>query len=195
MRLVLRLFGLVCAVFFVVSPLIALLAKLRLRPQGDEESDQLDLANIFGGSELKSRARAFRGGSIINWYGGTQLDLRGATLAPGGADLAVRDLFGGIDIRVPPEWRVELRSRSFAGGSGRQRSPRRPLARCARAAGEGAFALRRRLNQRGARPPFAGRSAGRGRSHLGRGGSSQRALDNRRAAAIFAEARLADFFC
>ncbi len=121
MRLFFRLLGLVCALFFVISPLVALVAKLRLRSSGDlgsfEQSDELHLANIFGGSEITSSAQAFRGGSIINWYGGTQLDLRGATLAPGGADLVVRDLFGGIDIRVPPEWRVELRSRSFAGGS------------------------------------------------------------------------------
>ena len=88
MRLLLRLIALALALFFVGGPVAALAAKLRLRSQsrsgGDAESEELHLRNIFGGSDIKSRATAFRGGSILNWYGGTRLDLRDATLAPGG---------------------------------------------------------------------------------------------------------------
>lgn len=37
---------------------------------GDEESDELGLVAVFNGIELKSRATAFRGGSMLAWLGG-----------------------------------------------------------------------------------------------------------------------------
>ena len=43
---------------------------------------------------------------MLAWFGGITLDLREATLAPG-ARLTVNTIFGGVAIRVPPEWRLE----------------------------------------------------------------------------------------
>jgi hypothetical protein len=82
---------------------------------GDEESDELALVAIMNGIELKSRATAFRGGSMLAWFGGIAVDLRDAELADD-ARLDVRTLFGGIAIRVPATWRVESKVRAFAGG-------------------------------------------------------------------------------
>lgn len=50
---------------------------------GDEESDELGLVAVLNGIELKSRARAFRGGSMLAWFGGIAVDLREVELAPG----------------------------------------------------------------------------------------------------------------
>jgi Cell wall-active antibiotics response 4TMS YvqF len=83
--------------------------------RGDEESDEVALVAIFDGVELVSRATAFRGGTMLAWFGGIAVDLREATLAPG-AHLSVRSLFGGIAIRVPPGWRVESSAHALAGG-------------------------------------------------------------------------------
>jgi hypothetical protein len=83
--------------------------------RGDEESDELDLVAIMNGIELKSRATAFRGGSMLAWFGGIAVDLRDAELADG-ARLDVRTLFGGIAIRVPATWRVESAVKALAGG-------------------------------------------------------------------------------
>lgn len=83
--------------------------------QGDAESDEVGLVAVFDGVQLRSRATAFRGGSMLAWYGGIDADLREATLASE-ANLAVTALFGGISLRVPPEWRVESNLRTMAGG-------------------------------------------------------------------------------
>jgi hypothetical protein len=93
----------------------AAFAKRAVPSRGDEDSDELALVAVFDGVDLESRAKAFRGGSMLAWYGGIQVDLRGAQLAPG-AVLSVHALYGGIEIRVPPAWRVESKVKALAGG-------------------------------------------------------------------------------
>lgn len=83
--------------------------------RGDEESDEVALVAIMNGVELKSRAQAFRGGSMVAWFGGIAVDLKDAELAAD-ARLEVRTLFGGIAIRTPPTWRVESNVKALAGG-------------------------------------------------------------------------------
>jgi hypothetical protein len=83
--------------------------------RGDDESDELALVAILGGIELASRAKSFRGGSMLSWFGGIAVDLREAELAPG-ARLSVNTLFGGVAIRTPPSWRVESKATSLFGG-------------------------------------------------------------------------------
>jgi hypothetical protein len=82
---------------------------------GDEESDEVALVAIMNGIELKSRSRAFRGGSMFSWLGGIAVDLREVELAEN-AHLDVHSAFGGIAIRVPTGWRVESTVTSLAGG-------------------------------------------------------------------------------
>lgn len=93
----------------------AALAKRALPSRGDAESDEVALVAIFDGIELKSRAQAFRGGSMLAWFGGVAVDLTEAKLAPD-ARLTIGALFGGVDVKVPPEWRVVSTGRAFAGG-------------------------------------------------------------------------------
>ena len=83
--------------------------------QGDEESDEVRLVAVFNGITLKSRAKAFTGGSMLAWYGGIDVDLREVELAPD-ARLSLHTLFGGIAIKTPPGWRVESELNAFAGG-------------------------------------------------------------------------------
>jgi hypothetical protein len=82
---------------------------------GDEESDELSLVAVFDGVELKSRAKAFRGGSMFAWFGGIAVDLREAELAPG-ARVSAHTIFGGIALKTPPTWRVESNVKALAGG-------------------------------------------------------------------------------
>lgn len=93
----------------------AALAKRVLPSRGDAESDEVALVAIFDGIDLKSRAQAFRGGSMLAWFGGVAVDLTEAKLAPD-ARLTIGALFGGVDVKVPPEWRVVSTGRAFAGG-------------------------------------------------------------------------------
>ena len=93
----------------------AALLKRMLPSRGDEESDEVALVAIRDGIELKSRSKAFRGGSMFSWFGGIAVDLREVELAEN-AHLDVHTAFGGIALRVPVGWRVESNVGSLAGG-------------------------------------------------------------------------------
>ena len=93
----------------------AAVVKRALPSRGDAESDDVALVAVFDGTELRSEAKAFRGGSMLAWYGGVDADLRDATLAPD-ARLSVTALFGGVQLVVPPEWRIEPDIKAVAGG-------------------------------------------------------------------------------
>jgi len=93
----------------------AAILKRSFPSRGDEDSDELALVAILDGVELKSRAQAFRGGSIFSWLGGIAVDLRDVQLA-GDALLEVHSAFGGIAIRVPATWRIESNVKTIAGG-------------------------------------------------------------------------------
>ena len=93
----------------------AAFAKRAVRSRGGEESDDVALVAIYDGVQLRSRAGAFRGGSMLAWYGGIQLDLSEATLAPD-VHFTVHALFGGVAVRVPPGCRVESAVKALGGG-------------------------------------------------------------------------------
>ena len=100
-----------------------------VRSRGDAESDELALVAILDGVELESRSKAFRGGSMLAWLGGIDADLTNADLAPG-ARLSVHALFGGIDVTIPPTWRVESDTKALMGGidaRGAQDDPDAPV--------------------------------------------------------------------
>jgi hypothetical protein len=93
----------------------AAFVKRAVPSRGDEDSDELSLVAVFDGIDLGSRAKAFKGGSMLAWWGGIRVDLREAELAPG-ARLSVNTLWGGIAIKTPPSWRVESSVKALAGG-------------------------------------------------------------------------------
>ena len=101
--------------FWTGMMIAAAFVRAAVPSRGDEESDELALVAVLNGIRLKSRATAFRGGSLLAWHGGISLDLSEAELAPD-ARLSVRTLFGGIDIRTPPGWRVKSSVKAVAGG-------------------------------------------------------------------------------
>ena len=94
----------------------AVFAKRAFPSRGEEESDELALVAVFDGVDLKNRSKAFRGGSMLAWFGGIAVDLREAELAPG-ARLTVRTLFGGIAVKTPPGWRIESKLLVLFGGA------------------------------------------------------------------------------
>jgi predicted membrane protein len=121
MRFIRSLFTIVFGLFLVAgiaSAVAAAVMKGRLESRADESDDEVDLVTIFEGRDFTSAATAFRGGSILTWYGGGTIDLRGATLDAGGATLDLKAIFGGIRLVVPETWRVELSTIGVFGGIG-----------------------------------------------------------------------------
>ena len=102
----------------IASAISAAVMKRRLVSEGAEPDNELSLVTIYTGRDFASMAPAFRGGSLLTWYGGCSIDFRGATLDPAGATLRIRTLFGGLRLIVPKTWRVENRIRPMFGGVG-----------------------------------------------------------------------------
>jgi hypothetical protein len=94
----------------------AVIAKLVLRSTATEQTQEIDLVNIFGGEHLVSSADPFFGGKITNLFGGTILDLRKATPAPTGIYIDVLVVFGGLSLVIPNGWRVVFDGTAFGGG-------------------------------------------------------------------------------
>jgi hypothetical protein len=93
----------------------AAFVKRAVPSRGDENSEELSLVAVFDGIDLRSRAKTFKGGSMLAWFGGIAVDLRDTELAPG-ARLSVNTLFGGIALKTPPTWRIESTAKALGGG-------------------------------------------------------------------------------
>jgi hypothetical protein len=89
--------------------------------------DTVSLFAVMGGDNRTSFAKPFRRGEMTSFMGGSRLDLRQATIAPG--EDAVIDVFammGGVIINVPPDWIVDVEAVSVMGGVKDERfGPRR----------------------------------------------------------------------
>jgi hypothetical protein len=99
----------------VAGAAAALSVKRRLVPTTDEAADEIVAVAIFGPLAFHSTSSSFRGGRLECWYGGGVLDLRDATLAPEGATLHVRAVFGGGQVLVPSGWKVVSTVRGMGG--------------------------------------------------------------------------------
>jgi DUF1707 SHOCT-like domain/Cell wall-active antibiotics response LiaF, C-terminal len=74
------------------------------------------LLGIFGGGDRGGRWRVAERVTVVNVFGGADLDLREATLATPEVRITVVSVFGGSDIVVPEGVHVELSSFALFGG-------------------------------------------------------------------------------
>jgi hypothetical protein len=80
---------------------------------------------LLNGSQRTNVATRFRGADMTAVMGGSDLDLRRAVLAPGQeATVDVFALMGGVTLRVPDGWDVDVRVTPIMGGVKDQRWPR-----------------------------------------------------------------------
>lgn len=82
---------------------------------GETGERVLDLTAILGGFQRKVTTQDFRGGDLTSVMGGIDLDMRTASLE-GTAVLNVFALMGGISVKVPTDWTVELEGTPILGG-------------------------------------------------------------------------------
>jgi predicted membrane protein len=71
---------------------------------------------IFSGIERRITAKDFRFGRVSAIFGGVELDFRDAGIEGDQAELEVNAIFGGAEIRIPENWRVESQSQVIFGG-------------------------------------------------------------------------------
>jgi len=72
---------------------------------------------IFGGEDRRGRWRAAPDLRVVNVFGGSDLDLRGAEVEGDRIEITVFSLFGGSTIRVPEGVRVEMSGFALFGGN------------------------------------------------------------------------------
>lgn len=121
--LLLRSLSIVSFDFFsLIVPILVIAAGLSMMTQaknrknisvGDKQSD--NIAAIFSGSESANSSKNYTGGSVSAMFGGAMLDLRDAKIKDT-ATLDISTLCGGIELRVPREWRVVVKATAIAGG-------------------------------------------------------------------------------
>lgn len=118
-RILAKLLGVVIGVSIVAgaaSALAALSFKKKAPPLPEPTDDEIELVAVMDGARLASAAPAFRGGRVVCWYAGVDLDLRDATLDPAGAQLEVRTVFGGTRVVVAPGVPVRVKGPAIFGG-------------------------------------------------------------------------------
>jgi hypothetical protein len=82
---------------------------IRPLPRSSAAADRESVVHAFAfmsGNERRSDSTEFRGGDLFAFMGGVTLDLRHATPTADGAVLDVFAWWGGIEVRVPDNWRV-----------------------------------------------------------------------------------------
>lgn len=111
--------------FHEIWPLILVLIggsliwrSLRRRRDGPAVSSAPDLSELafMGGSNRVIESQDFRGGDITAVMGGVELDLRRAKIAGESATIDLFALWGGIEIKVPEEWSVDIKGLPIMGG-------------------------------------------------------------------------------
>ncbi len=85
-------------------------------PAPGEPSPAISTVAIWSGVEQKVVSQAFRGGEVTAIMGGQDLDLRSARLASGSASIDLFVLWGGVDLRVPENWKVTVEAVTLLGG-------------------------------------------------------------------------------
>jgi len=75
----------------------------------------VDVVAVLGGFERRVTTSDFRGGEITAILGGCELDLRESSIVKE-AVINVFATWGGINIKVPPDWTVVLNGTPLMGG-------------------------------------------------------------------------------
>ncbi len=126
-------FDIIAVNFSVIWPLLIILAGLAMlwnavdRRRGSPSESGLpgqaaamggegSLIAIFSGHKRRYDSREFRGVDIVAIFGGVQVDLRGAKIAPDQpAVIDITAVFGGIEIDAPENCRVTVKGAPIFG--------------------------------------------------------------------------------
>ncbi len=86
------------------------------REQGGTAGDYINLTFLLGGGEHKYTSQTLKSGSVMAFMGGGTIDLRQADCAGDNLVIDVFAIWGGIEIRVPYHWQVNIQGTPILGG-------------------------------------------------------------------------------
>jgi len=84
------------------------------------QDDIIDSTNIFSGTKKVILSKNFKGGDIVNVFGGCEIDLTQADMTTP-AELEVTSIFGGATLVVPSNWAIKSEAVTIFGGIGDKR--------------------------------------------------------------------------
>ena len=99
---------LVTVAFFLVNPRNLLPRSLNTANEDlDPNQEEIKLFAFMGGGELNFHSRQLKGGEIMAIWGGYEIDFTEADMAGDSMRLSIYCVMGGVEIKVPANWRVE----------------------------------------------------------------------------------------
>ena len=84
--------------------------------ENENEDGKINYRFVFGGTEQVILEPVFKGGTIDVTFGGIKLDLRRTSLAEGKTFLYINAVIGGVEMRAPDTWDIEIQNKSTIGG-------------------------------------------------------------------------------
>ncbi len=81
----------------------------------DSGEDYVNATSVFGGTKKNILSKNFKGGDIVNIFGGTELYLSQADIS-GTAVLEMTTIFGGTKLIIPSNWTVRSQAVVIFGG-------------------------------------------------------------------------------
>jgi predicted membrane protein len=82
---------------------------------GSSKEDFVESTSIFGGAKKIIISKNFKGGDLVNIFGGTELDLSQADFT-GTAVIELTTIFGGTKLLVPSNWSIKSEAVTIFGG-------------------------------------------------------------------------------
>jgi predicted membrane protein len=87
------------------------------------KEDDLNISIALSGLKRQVVSQNFRGGKASVVLGGIELDFTSASLSGGQATVDLTAVLGGIDLRVPKDWKLVIDSSPILGGVEDKRRP------------------------------------------------------------------------
>jgi predicted membrane protein len=106
-------------VILVIAGLSLILKPFRRRGVNiSDDSGVFEATAILGGANRRLSAANFQGGDAIAIMGGCEIDLRDCGSEGGPAEIDTFAFWGGVEIRVPEDWEVQVKGLAILGGYG-----------------------------------------------------------------------------
>lgn len=100
---------------FIFIGLMIIFSHFKLR-KITEFNHTIESFSLFSGADLRSQSNNFKGGEVVAVFGGAEIDLRDAIISEEGATFDFITIFGGINMAVPENVRVEISGLPILGG-------------------------------------------------------------------------------
>lgn len=92
-----------------------------MNPPDYSQDDFVDSTSIFGGTNKIILSKNFKGGDLVNVFGGTELNLMQADFT-NRAEVEMTNIFGGTKLIIPANWSLKSEATVIFGGIDDKRS-------------------------------------------------------------------------